>query len=503
MLARLLRRGSLVPVLLAALMVLAVGSAQAKPGGLDPSFGSTGVVRTAFDSEPTSEAAVNGIVVQPDGKIVAAGGRTMGQSIYDFESFSLARYTARGSLDTSFGSGGRISMVFCCAGGARGIALQPDGKIVVVGSEGIEDVKPYAFALARLEPGGSADSSFGSGGTVRTQIGVGSEANALALQPDGKIVTAGYSYYGNRTSYALARYNPDGSLDATFGSGGTVTTPMGPQFDFAQALALQPDGKIVVGGYTHLPGDRTDIALARFNSDGSLDTSFGTGGKVMTGVPGYQFIFDIALQTDGKIVAAGTDGPPNFGFFALNRYNPDGSPDTTFGTNGKVTTEIGSGRAFATGVAIQPDGKIVAAGSTEAPHPWTIGMARYKEDGSLDAGFGSGGKVTGPVGDGRAVALQSDGKIIVGGSYGAKFQLVRYLSGKERCRVPKVRGKRLEKAKQAIHRAYCMVGRISRDFSNTVRKGRVISQKPKPGARRPARAKVKLVVSKGVQKRRW
>ncbi len=454
MLARLLRRGSLVPVLLAALMVLAVGSAQAKPGGLDPSFGSTGVVRTAFDSEPTSEAAVNGIVVQPDGKIVAAGGRTMGQSIYDFESFSLARYTARGSLDTSFGSGGRISMVFCCAGGARGIALQPDGKIVVV-------------------------------------------------EPDGKIVTAGYSYDGNRTSYALARYNPDGSLDATFGSGGTVTTPMGPQFDFAQALALQPDGKIVVGGYTHLPGDRTDIALARFNSDGSLDTSFGTGGKVMTGVPGYQFIFDIALQTDGKIVAAGTDGPPNFGFFALNRYNPDGSPDTTFGTNGKVTTEIGSGRAFATGVAIQPDGKIVAAGSTEAPHPWTIGMARYKEDGSLDAGFGSGGKVTGPVGDGRAVALQSDGKIIVGGSYGAKFQLVRYLSGKERCRVPKVRGKRLEKAKQAIHRAYCMVGRISRDFSNTVRKGRVISQKPKPGARRPARAKVKLVVSKGVQKRRW
>jgi uncharacterized delta-60 repeat protein len=496
------RRAWFVPAVLAGSIVLLVGPAQARPGTIDPSFGSVGVVRTAFDKEPNSEAAVNAVAIQPDGKIIAAGGSTEGQSIFDFDRFSIARYKPNGSLDPSFGRKGKVSIAFCCAGGARGIALQPDGKIVVASSEGLEEESPFVFALVRLNPDGSADSSFGSNGTVRTQIGTGSGAYDVAVQPDGKIVVAGWSDNGTRTSFALARYKPDGSLDPTFGPGGTVTTPVGPQFDFARALALQPDGKIIAGGYTYLAGDQTDLALARYKPDGSLDMGFGTGGKVTTGVPGYKFIFDIALRSNGKIVTAGSDGPSSLAFFSLRQYNPDGSPDTAFGANGAVTTKVGDGRSFATALALRPDGRIVAAGDAEAPHPWTFGLARYKDDGSLDPSFGSGGKVTNPVGSANAVVLQPDGKIVAAGDSGARFEIVRYLSGKERCIVPKVRGKRLAKAKQTLHGAYCLVGRIKRDFSSTVRKGRVISQTPKPGARRPARAKVKLVVSKGRRKAR-
>jgi len=203
------------------------------------------------------------------------------------------------------------------------VALQPDGKIVVAGYAGGD------FALARYNSDGALDTSFGSGGKVTTDFG-GSyhpDGFSVALQPDGKIVVAGYA----GGDFALARYNSDGALDTSFGSGGKVTTDFGGS-DAGYSVALQPDGKIVVAGYAGL-----DFALARYNSDGALDTSFGTGGKVTTDFSGGRDVgYSVALQPDGKIVVAGYAGVD----FALARYNSDGALDTSFGSGGKVTTDF-------------------------------------------------------------------------------------------------------------------------------------------------------------------
>src|SRR6266540_3708037 len=298
---------------------------------------------------------------------------------------------APGDLDPTFGAGGKVTTVFGGDSRAYALVLQPNGKLVAAG------VGPNGFVLVRYNPDGSLDTSFGGDGKVTTAIGFGAEANALALQPDGKLVAAGTSDIEDSTTvgpqFALVRYNPDGSLDTSFGVGGKVTTAIGDGADRrharAFALALQPDGKLVAAG-------EPDFTLVRYR-DGSLDTSFGVSGKVTTSDGVLVVANALALQPDGKLVAAGMGWTGSTGFeSALVRYNPDGSFDTSFGVGGKVTTDTGeSGGAHA--LALQPDGKLVAAGS---------GLIRYKPDGSLDTSFGVGGKVTTAIGDGAyAVVL--------------------------------------------------------------------------------------------------
>ncbi len=197
-------------------------------------------------------------------------------------------------FDPSFGRGGKITTEIGSSSGAADIALQPDGKIIAAGSS--DD----RIALARYKPDGSLDPGFG-GGWVTTEIGSRSAAQAVALQPDGKIIAAGSS----DGTFALARYTPDSALDSSFGSGGTVTTPFERGSAYAYALALAPDGRIVAAGVAG-----SEFALARYNADGSLDTSFGDGGKVTTGFDPADVtddrVAEIVLQPDGKIVAAGT-----------------------------------------------------------------------------------------------------------------------------------------------------------------------------------------------------
>jgi uncharacterized delta-60 repeat protein len=222
--------------------------------------------------------------------------------------------------------------------------------------------------------------------------------------------------------FALARYNADGSLDTTFGTGGKVTTGFGAfSIDVAFGVALQPNGKIVVAGYTAASDVVADFAVARYNADGSLDTSFGTGGKVTTDFGGFDLAPAVALQPDGKIVVAGWTEDIFFAGadFAVARYNPDGRLDAGFGTGGKVTTSFGA-FGCATGVALQPNGKIVVAGNTtDAVGGEDFALARYNANGGLDAGFGTGGKVTTDFGGddfANGVALQPDGKIVVAGA---------------------------------------------------------------------------------------
>ncbi|MFD9223461.1 hypothetical protein ACFWDI_26440 [Streptomyces sp. NPDC060064] len=280
---------------------------------------------------------------------------------------------------------------------------------------------------------GDLDPTFGTGGKVTTNFGgTDNEARGVAVQADGKIIAVGQSDSGGTIDFALARYNPDGSLDSTFGTGGKVTTDFGGGGDLAFGVVVQADGKIIAAGLDFSGSTFFDFALARYNTDGSLDTTFGTGGKVTTDFGGsFDVAFGVVVQADGKIVAVGSAGGIAF---ALARYNTDGSLDSTFGTGGKVTTNFGGGNE-ARAVALQADGKIIAAGvSTSGTADFAL--ARYNTDGSLDSTFGTGGKVTtnfGGTDEARAVALQADGKIIAAGldfSGGAfEFALARYQDG--------------------------------------------------------------------------
>src|SRR6266545_965702 len=323
-----------------------------------------------------------------------------------------------GDLDPTFGVGGVVTTPIL-RGGAQALVLQPDGKLVAAGKGGDH------FALVRYNPDGSLDTSFGSGGVVTTAIGpYGDAARAVALQPDGKLVAAGKA----GTLIALTRYNPDGSLDTGFGVGGKVTTSIAAPGSEAYALALQPDGKLVAAGRTWEENQgkiMSMFALVRYNPNGSRDTSFGSEGLVWW--PLYDSsarAFALALQPDGKLGAA---GPPNF---TLVRYNPDGSLDTSFGVGGRVTTAIESA-SEAHALALQPDGKLVAAGKG-GNH---FALVRYNPNGSLDTSFGSGGVVTtaiGAYGDGAfALALQPNGKLVAAGyasptKFPDYFAVVRY-----------------------------------------------------------------------------
>src|SRR5881397_614046 len=207
---------------------------------------------------------------------------------------AAAASAAPGSLDSTFGAGGKTTTSFGTGSAdIYALVLQPDGKLVAAGS----DVSQSAFALVRYNANGSLDPTFGMSGTASTPIGIDtSGASALVLQSDGKLVAA---------DFAVVRYNTNGSLDATFGAGGKVTTSIGSDEDDAYALALQPDGKLVAAGVT-LNGFRWDFALVRYNTNGSLDTTFGTGGTVTTPIgTGDNSVSALVLQSDGKLVAAG------------------------------------------------------------------------------------------------------------------------------------------------------------------------------------------------------
>jgi uncharacterized delta-60 repeat protein len=250
---------------------------------------------------------------------------------------------------------------------ALGVAHQPDGKIVAAGQGGSD----FDFAVARYNPDGSLDPSFGSGGSVTTDFGGSEAATAVAIQADGKIVTTGSTFSAGVQKFALARYSATGSLDPSFGSGGTVTTDFGLGSGFGGALAVQSDGKIVAAGRAG-----SDFVLARYNGDGSPDAGFGSGGNVTTDFGGVVFdaAFAVALQANGKIIVAGSAFSFPAADFALARYNPDGSLDPSFGSGGKVTTDFG-GFDVAFGVALQPDGKIVAAGQGGSGSDFAL--ARY------------------------------------------------------------------------------------------------------------------------------
>ncbi len=386
---------------------------------------SAGTLDTTFNPAGTPPGTVQyptlsgtSLALQADGKVVIAGFTLP----FPFN-FALVRYTATGALDPSFGTGGLVTTSIGTASLISNIIVQPDGKLVAVGSAVIGGNE--IFAIARYNTDGTLDASFGTGGIVTTAIGLsGSDAFDVVLQTDGSIVVAGRTI--TPFEFAVARYTSAGVLDATFGTGGIVTTAIGIA-DVATCVTLQADGKIVVGGSSATSANQ--FAIVRYKTNGSLDTTFGGTGIVTTTIGTDSNIVDITMQaTTGKIIAVGSTTAGG-GSFAIARYNLDGSLDATFGVNGIVTTAIGSG-ANGFGVAIQQNGKIVVSGSSQQPAT-TFTLARYTINGTLDTTFGSGGIVLTPYTGSNPsgaykVAIQKNGKIVAAGVFDGALGGARY-----------------------------------------------------------------------------
>ncbi|HSE96999.1 MAG TPA: S-layer homology domain-containing protein [Blastocatellia bacterium] len=399
-------------------------------GSLDPLFGGgTGKVITPVGPNNSGISAVT----RQAGLIVAAGAAFNGP----LSDSAVVRYNSDGSLNSAFdGDGIRIDDFGLRPAAARSMAVQPDGKTVVAGFS--ENRFNPDFAVARYNPDGSLDTSFDGDGTVTIDINSGrEEGNAMALQPDGKIVIVGYRRDASAQAldFAVVRYNTNGTPDTSFNGTGKVVTSVGSDDDEARAVAIQPDGKIIVAGYVQVGPDDNDFVVVRYNTTGLIDSSFNNGGRIVTPFgPGKDEIAAIAIQADGKIVVAGTSDNGSNRDFAVARYTSAGSPDTSFGLFGKQITQIGPGHDEASGMAIQADGKIVVVGHSTNGSDLDIAVVRYTASGSPDNSFDGDGIVTTPIGlgddQGAAVAIQSDGKIVVAGSSiinsDVDFAIVRY-----------------------------------------------------------------------------
>jgi uncharacterized delta-60 repeat protein len=434
------QRFSLVTI---AILVCAATQAVAQAGTLDPTFATGGI----FVTNTNNRATANAVAIQSDGKIVVAGLSVAGNAFAD----ALIRLNIDGTLDTTFGVGGFANLTPPGNGnaGAFGffaLTLQSDGKIVAAAA-GAEEGS--GFQVAQVESNGSLDGSFGTDGfsAVVSTGGFIFQGGAMALEPNGKIVVAA----GSGNPSVMARFTRSGQLDTTFGTAGIVNL----QNPSPMQMAVQSNGKILVasgepGRLIRQPLPTAQAGtITRYNANGALDTTFGASGTAACVASASSLL----LQSDGKIVVAGTlisklNAPQTVSDigFGIIRYNPNGSPDPSFGTGGVAITDFGvnapNSGAFA--VAIQSNGDIVAggiAGSALTSGSLTtssFGLARYTSAGKLDAAFGSGGIVITNVAPTEiawvsALAIQSDGKILAGGTSNFNFEfsnayVARYLA---------------------------------------------------------------------------
>src|SRR5688572_22757432 len=402
---------------------------HAQPGSLDLSFDLDGKQITPVGSY---DDHAKGIAIQPDGRIIAAGFSNNGTN----KDFALVRYDINGALDNSFSSDGKTTTSIGTGDDvAYAVAVQPDGKIIAAGS--IYNGTNMDFALVRYNTDGSLDNSFDIDGMVVTSIGTGDDIGySMVLQPDGKIIVAGSSVNGSYMDFSLARYNSNGSLDNSFDIDGKVLTDFSLLDDKIFGITMQPDGKIVVAGYTD-NGTSLDWGLARYNNDGSLDNSFSADGRqsIYFGTS-YEVAYSLGIQSDGKIIVGGCTFAVVDDDFSLARFNPDGSLDNTFDGDGKVVTSLGADD-WIFSLLLQADGKIVVAGYSGTGATSDFALVRYHTNGILDSTFDSDGIViTDFNGNGDmayAAAIQPDLKIIAAGytnnGTDHDFALARYLSG--------------------------------------------------------------------------
>jgi uncharacterized delta-60 repeat protein len=405
------RRGASLAVAFA-LLAAAVGSdfATAAPGDLDPAFGGTGSI-----VEPVGVGAT-GLVLQPDGKPVVIGEGVVAGSSPPVHRFALARYAIDGSPDPTFGVSGIVGSAPIRA---RVLARRDDGRLIGAGIT-IPGGGQIAFAISLVQwhANGAVDATFGTSG-VATSRGVwpldflpGPSVSAVVVEPNGKITVAGGAAHLGVRHLLLARFNPEGTVDASFGTAGVVSLPVDGT---VHALVAEPDGKLVVAGETaDVPlAAGSCVTLWRFAVDGSVDHDFGLDGSVRSCAGAPSGADALLQQPDGKLVAAGfgTDEGTGRRFAQITRFGTDGSIDVAFGSSGSVRVSDRSSDLEARAVAIQPDGRLVIAGSR-------FMSARFDPDGFVNLGYGVNGVVHSaiPTGDARQLAIQPDGRIVAAGA---------------------------------------------------------------------------------------
>jgi len=375
----------------------------AQDGDLDSSFNSTGIVIL----NQGGWQSANDVAIQPDNKIVFIGSSSSSGT----DRYYLGRIDSIGNLDnaTEVAIGSEQNL-------GKAIAIQPDNKIIIAGAS-LQTPNSHDIGLMRFNSDFSIDVNFGTNGYQSTNLNGSEWPEAIGLQNDGKFIIAGTRI--GSSSYEdifIARYGIWGNLDNSFGTNGYIIKDVGNE-DFAKDLLIQPDDKIVVAGYVH---SGFQPIILRYNSDGTADSDFGSNGTVL--LSGSCIIEAVALQEDGKIIVAGSETGSNL--FSLYRVNSDGSMDTSFGSNGNITTNVGEGGSdVLTDIRIQANGKIIASGHSHTPFPtnYDISIVRYLANGEIDTTFGNNGISLIDIGSNNendrcyASAIQNDGKLVLVG----------------------------------------------------------------------------------------
>ena len=503
---------------LAICVPVALAATNRPSGDLDPTFGTAGRVIVKPSLASRAEAAF----VQPDGKVVLGGFVTdpAPPGHWENRDFLAIRLDRNGRLDGTFGAGGIVRTAIDLGDVnwdlAAAVALGPEGNIVLAG-KAWKNLGEGDVAVVRYTPSGALDPSFSGDGIVTLDMGRSESVTGVAAQADGKIIVVGHAGAG----FMVMRLLSNGALDESFGSGGIVDTNVGDprNRDGAAAVVVLGDGKIVVAGESDFDShDAVSInfAVVRYLPSGQRDPTFGSDGIVVTAGPNVELAFGVAAAPGGKIVVAGSDRTYGQSGFHVARYLTSGGLDATFGSGGTVTTSFAGMLADASSVVVEPDGRILAGGiARPAPGAVDFAVARYRDDGTLDDTFGVDGKRTyGLSGNafGSALAIQpaaarsgADRLVLAGDEE---------LSGGDdhvaaigidlgppppppvRCRVPRVVGLTLNRARARIRSAHCRVGRVRRAHSAR-RRGHVISQRPRAGRRLPRGSRVNLVISLG------
>lgn len=391
--------------------------ASAADGSLDTSFGVDGLARAGINDGDLQPSGCRPIV-QPDNKIIICGTRlSNGSSGSDF---LVARFNADGSLDTAFGTAGLVTIDFDHGTGsdqADGVALQSDGSIVVAGTTRNTESSSEAFAVARLTAGGTLDASFAAGTGQATIEFTGSagddQAYAVAVQPDDKIIIAGSTQTTNGSDVAIVRLMQNGAADTAFGDAGRIMFGFGlpgatAEADNANGVAIDAMGRIVIAGTANesAPSAEVRFGVARLLPDGTLDAAFnGNGYTTIAFDPGTgvsnAYAFGIVVESDGKLLIPGYANTSPLSMLNMDvaaaRLNDDGSPDATFGDNGRVTVGFdleANGIDAAVAAAEQPDGRVLLVGTALNGYMQYAISLRLDDDGALDATYGTGGKET-------------------------------------------------------------------------------------------------------------
>jgi uncharacterized delta-60 repeat protein len=423
-------------------------------GLVDTNFGVGGKrsISIGCGSDP-----VKGFITQPDGKIVVATTSVDVHQPNRFDDFALTRFTPAGDVDRSFGVEGTARADFGNVTDiVQSMTIQPDGKILVVGNS-VKIGSPSHIAIARFSPSGDLDASFGNQGLVVLSVSpFGDAAMAVAVQQDQKIIIGGIFATGfiqTRTifDFLILRLQPDGSIDSSFGNNGITTVDFANENDVVTGAAIQPDGKAVLCGYTTVQVINgtiiDDFAVARFNTNGTIDQSFAGSGKVRTDFSqGDDSANGLTLQSDGKIILLGSADSS----MALARYNPDGSLDQSFANLGRAKPDLHAYAGVALCAALQGDGKVIIGGAATHQQGTDFVVTRLDTAGSIDKKFGNNGIVlidfNGQSDVAKDLEIQADGKLLIVGdanppsTFGSDIGLARYddLNKSDICQTPQV-----------------------------------------------------------------